>query len=389
MGLMGDIRLTRKPLAGFVVIGLAWSVFFAQMPVIKAAIGASDAVYGSVVLVASLGALSAMWVAPLAHRVAGAMAMPLAALCVALGTIGAGLSTGLALFGASMTMVAVGSGVLDVLANARFSELEARSGRSLMNLNHALYSFTYFGGAVTAGLLRELHWSPVEIFSLLAVLVLGLGIFMRDAAPEDTRDVEQAAPGLLPGPLVYLAGAVVLVAFLSESAAEAWSALHLERTLGGRAAEGAMGPAILGLTMGIGRLLGHAVSRRFADTTLIALAFLISGAGLAVAGLAPTIAVAYLGFALGGLGISVVAPVALALVGRIVPPSVRLAAISRVSVIGYGAFFAGPPLMGFTSELFGLRMAFCLVAALLALAAVALVPLLARRITVGTMPERA
>jgi hypothetical protein len=49
----------------------------------------------------------------------------------------------------------------------------------------------------------------------------------------------------------------VLVAFLVENAMEGWSALHIERTLGGGAAEGAFGPAILGLTMGIGRLSGR------------------------------------------------------------------------------------------------------------------------------------
>ena len=60
MSLAQDLWLSRKPLAGFVTIGAAWAVYFAQMPVIKDAIGASDGVYGIVVLLASCGALAAM-----------------------------------------------------------------------------------------------------------------------------------------------------------------------------------------------------------------------------------------------------------------------------------------------------------------------------------------
>ena len=57
---------------------------------------------------------------------------------------------------------------------------------------------------------------------------------------------------------------------------------------------------------------------------------------------------------------------------------VRLTAISRASAIGYGAFFLGPPLMGFVAEGFGLRTAFVVVAVLLALVGVVLVPLYGR-----------
>ncbi len=56
-----------------------------------------------------------------------------------------------------------------------------------------------------------------------------------------------------------------------------------------------------------------------------------------------------------------------------------MAAISRVSVIGYGAFFFGPPLMGLVAQGFGLRTAFVAVAVLLVGTAAALIPALARR----------
>jgi MFS family permease len=379
MSLKHDLYLSRKPLAGFVAIGAAWATYFAQMPVIKANVGASDGAYGAAILLSSLGAIAAMWLAPLFQRVFGPVAMTFGILIVAAGMLVAGVSGTLALLVMGLSLAAVGSGVVDVLVNARVSEIEARHSRSLMNLNHALYSFTYAGAALLTGALREARISTIMIFlTLFAVLGL-LALAARDRTPELDEDGLHLMPGQMPHVVVILVGLVVLTAFLAEAASEGWSALHLERTLGGTPGEGALGPAMLGLMMGIGRLFGHGLSRVIRDTQLMLLATLFSAAGIALAGLAPSVPLALLGFALGGLGISVVAPLALGLLGRVVPPSVRLAAISRASVMGYGAFFFGPPLMGLVAEGFGLRTAFVVVAVILALTSVAVMPALARR----------
>lgn len=378
MGLINDVKHSRKPLAGFLVIGCAWATCFAQMPAIKAAIGASDATLGTAILLSSMGALAALWFAPLADRLAGRWALPAFACLVGTGMLVAGAATEVVAFTLGMLLAATGSGVVDVLINVRVSEIEARTGRPLMNLNHALYSFTYAGAALMTGALRELGWSPFQVFSALGLVIVVLAWMTLE--PQTPPEMETGIPqnANVPQGLVWLAGLLVMVAFLSEASAEGWSALHLERTLGGGAGEGALGPAILGLTMGIGRLAGHGIANRVSDTVMMVCACVMSAFGLALAGAAPTLWVAYLGFGLGGLGISVLAPLTLALVGRIVPPKARLAAISRASVLGYGAFFVGPPLMGYTSEIFGLRAAFFVVSGVLLLACATIVPALAR-----------
>lgn len=379
MGLKHDLYLSRRPLAGFVAIGMSWSTYFAQMPVIKAHVGASDGAYGGAILLASLGAIAAMWLAPLFQRQFGSVAVSLGIGIVGIGMLASGTSATLTVLVIGMALASVGSGVVDVLVNARVSEVEARHGRSLMNLNHALYSFAYAGAALLTGALREAEVGTLPVFVLLAGLLALLALAARDRVP----DLDDAAlpdiPGQIPHAVVLLVGLVVLTAFLAEAASEGWSALHLERTLGGTAGEGALGPAMLGLMMGVGRLFGHSLSRLIRDTQLMLLATLFSAMGIALAGLAPSVPLALLGFAIGGLGISVVAPLALGLLGRVVPPDVRLAAISRASVLGYGAFFFGPPLMGLVAEGFGLRAAFVVVAGILCLTALAVMPALARR----------
>jgi MFS family permease len=115
---------------------------------------------------------------------------------------------------------------------------------------------------------------------------------------------------------------------------------------------------MLGLTMGIGRLAGHLVTMRGTETVVLRWAALLAASGLVAAAAAPGPIIAYLGFGCLGLGVSVIAPLALALAGQTARPEARTYAVSRAAMIGYFGFFIGPPLMGFLSEAFGLRAAF-------------------------------
>ena len=379
MAVLNHLYLSRKPIAGFLAIGAAWAVYFAQMPVIKAQVGASDGAYGGALLFAALGAFAAMWLAPACRRLAGGWSMPLGILVLAIGMFGASLSGSLLMLTLAMLTASVGSGVIDVLVNARVSEIEEAEGVKLMSLNHALYAFAYGGGALATSALRAAEVPPVPIFAGLLALLAILAVWSHDVPPAPAALEDSDAGAALYTPLVLVTGVIVLMAFLAEASTEGWSALHIERTLGGTASQGALGPAVLGLALGVGRLAGHWLSQRFNDTALMLGATLLSAVGIVLAGIAPDVGLALAGFALGGLGISVVAPLALSLIGRVVPPAHRLTAISRASVIGYGAFFFGPPLMGLVSELFGLRLSFLLVAFLLALTGAVFVPALSRR----------
>jgi len=180
--------------------------------------------------------------------------------------------------------------------------------------------------------------------------------------------------------LLLVLWAVVLAAFLSEAATEGWSALHLERSLLADAAEGALGPSIFGITMAIGRFSGHVLAHRFHDVSLICGAVCTASLGLAAVSLAPNLALAYAGLAMAGLGISIVVPMTLALVGRSVSNAARVTAISRAAAMGYAAFFLGPPAMGFVAQYFGLRASFLMISLFLGLVAVFILPLLRRQV---------
>ncbi len=346
-------------------MGMLWGSFAAQVPVLKDRIGAGDALFGGLLAMSGAGLLVAILIAPVFDRRFGARSMQVSAMMLAVVYLSLGIAQSPVSFAIAIILAAGASGLLDVLINARVSELEGQHRRSLMNVNHGMFSLAYALGAFSTGLAREAGWPPVMIFAVLGGFVLALSMTM---CLEPEVGIAGADRARLPWMGVIPGGLILLIAFQSEASVEAWSALHIERTLGGRAVEGAFGPTMLGLTMAAGRFAGQAVGERIGNRALLTGALLISAIGTVIAGLAPTETVAYIGFGIVGLGISVLAPTTLAMVGVRVGPGPRAYVISRVAVIGFSAFFIGPAMMGLAAEFFGLRAAFAMIAGLLLLA---------------------
>ena len=378
MSVISALSISRRPAAAFVVVGLFWGCFAAYVPVIKAQLGANDALFGLLLLGSATGLVSSMWLAPKADKILGARAMQAGVVMLALVWLLPAQVAVPAIFALTMGLVGMASGLLDVVMNARVSELEAKHNRPLMNANHAMFSLAYAIAATLTGLAREADIAPVLVFAGFGAASILMAPFLRMdvtvVAPDDD------ATGRYPLWPILMAGFIVLVAFMSEASVETWSALHIERTLGGGAAEGALGPAMLGFTMAFGRFSGQAISAHVRDVTVLVSAATLSSLGALIAALAPSPMMAYAGFGILGLGVSVIGPLGLALVGRIVKPHLRTEAISKVAVLGFAGFFIAPVLMGQLSHAFGLRFAFGAVAVLILI----VVPL---AVSVAKMPR--
>ena len=369
------LYLSRRPAVAFVIVGLFWGCFAAYVPQIKARLDVSDATFGLLLLCNALGLVSSMVLAPRLDRLLGARGMQIGSIALTISFLLPGFATDALSFGLAMVIVGAASGFTDVLMNARVSELEQLHSKSLMNANHGMFSVGYAVAAIFSGVAREAQIAPGPAFATLAAAILILSIFLY--MPPQYAASCAGTGGRYPIKPLVLCGLIVLVAFMTEATVETWSALHIERSLQGRAAEGAMGPAMLGLTMAIGRFSGQAVSQIFSETKVIILATCVAAAGGTLAALALTPFWAAIGFGILGLGISVVGPLGLAFVGKKVPDHLRTEAISRVAVLGFAGFFLAPSLMGLLSDFFGLRIAF-LAAAGLSLAAIPLTLLLRR-----------
>lgn len=373
------LSTARVPLAAFATMGICWGSFAAELPDLKAMLGVDEVKLGVLILFTPIAAVLAMLMAPLVGHALGRVALPVATLSMGLVFALPGQAAALWAFPLAMMACGAATGLTDVLMNARVSQLEADRGLHLMNLTHAAYSFGYAGGAVAVGVMRSAAWPPswVMLAIALAAVLLALGTIERDGTIHGLRRPTGAGAGRL-GLIPVIGGGIVLIAFLTENAAENWSALHIEQTLGGSPAEGAAGPAAIALTMGFARLAGQGLAGRVGAFRLLAGGALVSACGALVAAVAVNPAMAYAGFIVMGVGSSVISPTAFSLVGRLADPAARARAVARATLLGYFGYFFGPPMLGLIAGTFGLRYAFVFAAVIL-MSVLVLAPLMARQ----------
>ncbi|WP_238367294.1 MFS transporter [Mesobacterium pallidum] len=368
MSLRREIAVSRTPMAGLATVGLFWGTFGACVPDLKAISGLDDRDLGLALLGSALGGMVSMYLAPRLDAALGRWMLPVTALALLVPLALLSGAGGFAGFAVAMLTAGLSVAMLDIAANLRVSALETRHGMSLMNVNHAMFSFAFGGAAFCTGLARKAGLGPVPILAVAGLVVLAMALLMterrRVAVPEGASDGPVTA---MPWLVVILAGWILLASFMGENAAEAWSALHIERTLGGLDGIGAFGPTMLGLSMGIVRLMGQGAARRFGPAALILASAALGATGALGLALAGSVSMAVISVAVMGTGMAVIVPSANSLLGLLVSPNQRAVALSRAWMIGFLGFFAGPSFMGYVAEGFGLRWAFGLIALLIAL----------------------
>ena len=147
----------------------------------------------------------------------------------------------------------------------------------------------------------------------------------------------------------------------------------MTQELGSSEAIGAIAFAAFAVTMAIARFAADPLRARVGNVTLVRGGSLIAAAGLGMALLVHEPAAAIAGFALLGLGLAPVVPIAFSAAGDLDPRATgRL--VGRVATIGYVGSVAGPIMIGWLAEATSLRNSLGLVVVLAVLIAVSARP---------------
>lgn len=369
MSIYHAMRISRAPIASLAAVGVVWGGLAGFMPDIKAAVGATDAQLGSALVFSAIGSIASMYLAPRVGEALGRIALPLLGVVLCLAFFYPLLATSVPALGLAMFGIGASVAMLDITANVRISALENRHKLHLMNVNHAMFSVAFALGALITALARKAGASPAQVLPLLALICLILAAMMwegrgRLAPPEpDLNDTRSSAT---PWSAILLTALILFAGFVGENATEAWSALHIERTLGGAPGEGSFGPFTLGLTMAFGRFSGQFVADRLGEARLILWSAVLGMIGALIIAAAPTQLVALIGVGILGLGMAVIVPSVNSILGKLVREEQRSHALSRAWMAGMLGFFLGPAMMGGLAELFGLRVSFAAVALVVA-----------------------
>ncbi|KKK04916.1 MFS transporter [Micromonospora sp. HK10] len=371
----------------FALNGLAVATWFARVPAVRDALGLSAGRLGLLLLAMSAGALVAMSTAGLVTlRLGPARTVAASTALLALGLTVAGLSASLAgsLIGVVVGLFAVGygSGACDVAMNVEAAAVEKRLGRTIMPRFHAAWSLGSVAGAgLGAGAARlgvPVGWHlPLIAVLVLAGTLLGIRAFLpapaESAEPARPADHRRALLAAWREPRTLLIGLFVLVMAFTEGSANDWLAVAFIDGYGVSEAAGAAVFAVFVVGMTLGRTAGTVAIDRWGRVPVLFGTIILAVAGSTCAVLAGSGALAVVGVVLWGIGASLGFPVGMSAAAD--DEDHAPTRVSVVAMIGYTAFLAGPPLLGFLGDHLGILPALGLVPLLL-LPILALVPVL-------------
>lgn len=253
--------------------------------------------------------------------------------------------------------------VLDIGMNAMVSELEERDGVKFMSAAHGFFSLGGVIGAGIGSLLLPVFARPLyHSLAVAAFILITNALLLTHYRGLRTTDADRGGDGKFRWSLIRpLLGLTVLAVIIvgSEGAVEHWSKLYLLDVVGVASDRWAgFGFVLFSVCMMTGRFLGDGVSERIGAPGVVLGGSLLAAIGFGLTLLALPVTT-YLGFAIVGLGFSVIVPELFRLAGR--APGVSAAeGISVVAGVGYVGFLASPAVLGFVADWGGLRVSFVL-----------------------------
>ncbi|WP_063796034.1 MFS transporter [Peterkaempfera griseoplana] len=362
----------------FIGCGFAFAGWASRIPQVRDHLNLSPAQLGLVLLAIAAGSLVALPLAgPVVHRLGSrrTVAVMAVVLTAGLATIALGYLGGLVPMVAGLFLLGFASGAWDVAMNVQGALVERHLGRSIMSRFHAGYSLGTVAGALIGAAMVALH-VPVTVHLLVVAAVVGLVVpwgarsFVHDAAgveehPEETG--RRSALAAWREPRTLLIGVFVLAFAFAEGTGNDWVGVAAIDGYGVPAAVGTLAFAVFLSAMTLGRWFGPGLLDRYGRVSVVRALAVLGIAGTLLFVFAPVTPLAFAGAVLWGVGASLGFPVGMSAGAD--EPRYAAGRVSVIASIGYCAFLAGPPSVGFLADHLTVLRAVVAVAVLLGVAA--------------------
>lgn len=363
----------------FFINGAVLSSWAPRIPLVKARLGLLDSEFGIALLGIALGAVPAMLItARILRRLRDTTLCAITAIAFPATLPAISITTGLESLTTVLIILGAASGGLDVAMNALATRLQALWRIPVLGRLHGAYSLGVLCGTASAVVATRLnlsigtHFTAVSTILLIAAVAALTALLPR--APHASAPVTSAVDDADPPPrgrtishrLPISIGIIAIGGFLLEGLITDWSALLLRRDLNTDPTIAASVLSLFSVAMFLSRSLSDAALRRAGTRKIVLIAAVVIATSAPLAITMASVPLVVVSLTITGLCVGPMFPLALAQAGRNAPND--LAGVSaRLSIIGYAAYIAGPPVIGFAAENSTLPLTFTV--ALLATAA--------------------
>jgi len=362
----------------FIANGFIFASWAARIPQVRDGLRVSPGVLGLILLCIAAGStiatpLSGLVITRLGDSRTVAVMSLIAAGGMAIAAVGSAygippVAAGLAVFGFS-------TGTWDVAMNVQGAAVEQARGRAIMSRFHAGWSIGTVAGAGLGAAMVALG-VPVTVHLLVAALAVAaaaptaarrfLPYARASAAHRDGRAAQRSPLAAWTEPRTLLIGLFMLCMTFTEGTSNDWLGLAVIGGYHTAAALGTLTFATFLAAMTAGRWFGPAFIDAYGRVRVLRACAATALAGLILIEVGGLLPAALAGAALMGLGTSQGFPVGVSAAAD--DPRHAAGRVSTVASIGYVAFLAGPPAVGFLADQVGVLRGLSIAGVLLVVA---------------------
>jgi len=341
-----------------------------RIPDFKSNLGLSDAALGFCLLAIPLGTIIGLLVAGrIIDRTGLRRGCQLFLPAWALSFVFPAFASSQLVFMLFLFISGVAVGLVEVAMNTEADRLEQVLAKRIMSRCHGFWSLGSLAGAMTGGLLAHAGVSVSMHFLIVMPLIALLGWWMATRLPtaatledsgESNTPAESNALFRLPSRFVLLLCVMPMGAMVVEGAFIDWSAVFVKSVLDASPLLISIIYSFFAIVMATVRMFGDAIGDRYAPKLIVQVSGVSAALGIAVFALSTNSAMAMLGAAISGMGVAIVYPLAVTAAAR--RPGSAADNVAAITMISFSAFLLAPPVIGFLSESFGLRIALLILA---------------------------
>jgi fucose permease len=382
-GIDASVRsAVRATYAVFIASGIAFASWASRIPQVRDRLHLDPSELGLVLLAMAAGSVIAL---PLSGLIIGHFGSRWTVrttgllVAVAMAVVSLGYLVGVVPMVIGLFLFGLGLGTWDVAMNVQGAAAERMLGRAIMPRFHAGFSVGTVAGALVGAGMVALH-VPVTAHLLGVAVLVGVGVplsvrgFLPDVEQDkaesdsipDRRNSGRKALHAWREPRTLLIGLFVLAFAFAEGVGNDWISIALIDGYGTSATVGTLGFATFLAAMTAGRWFGPRSLDRYGRVIVIRVLTAICLVGVLLFVFGSHVIVAFAGAVLWGVGLALGFPVGMSAGAD--EPAMAAPRVSVVASIGYCAFLAGPPLIGFLGDHFTVLRAVLVVAVLLAMA---------------------
>nr|WP_158795993.1 MFS transporter [Pedobacter sp. L105] len=341
----------------FFMSGFSFATWASRIPTIKMAFGFNDAELGSILLAMPIGSLIGLpitgWlVSKYNSRVPLAVGYGLNSVAMAL--IGFTHST-VALI-VAVVLFAFTSRIFNISMNTQAITVQKLFDKKINGSFHGFWSTGGIIGVAFSTAMLALNVSLQVHFLIVCGITLLITCYAFQFLLANDRSTSGNKIILgKPDPYILCLGIVAFLSAICEGGMFDWSGIYFQQVLNIKIFT--YGYLIFMLFMAASRFLSDFVIGKIgmAGTYILSALFIVSG--IAMATLVPQFWTAMIGFSLVGFGTASVIPMSYSMAGNSRKYSAGMA-ISIIATYYITGTFLGPPLIGYLSHAFGLRIAF-------------------------------